>query len=80
MFNLLTKFHTPTSGRIFFNGKDITNWKPAEIANHGIVRSFQISAVFPHLTHAGKRPPRAAAQARRQLPVLALEERAAQPR
>ncbi|MDA3889531.1 MAG: ABC transporter ATP-binding protein [Allgaiera sp.] len=50
VFNLLTKFHTPTGGRILYNGTDITNWKPAEIANHGIVRSFQISAVFPHLT------------------------------
>jgi branched-chain amino acid transport system ATP-binding protein len=49
-FNLLTKFHTPTAGRIIYNGKDITNWAPAEIAEHGIVRSFQISAVFPHLT------------------------------
>ncbi|GHE00385.1 amino acid ABC transporter ATP-binding protein [Defluviimonas sp. 20V17] len=50
VFNLLTKFHAPTAGRILFNGTDITSWKPAEIANHGIVRSFQISAVFPHLT------------------------------
>lgn len=50
VFNLLTKFITPTSGTILFNDKDITNWKPAEIANNGIVRSFQISAVFPHLT------------------------------
>ena len=50
LFNLLTKFIIPTSGHILFNGKDITNWQPAEIANHGIVRSFQISAVFPHLT------------------------------
>ncbi|KFE34644.1 ABC transporter-like protein [Thioclava atlantica] len=50
MFNLLTKFITPTSGQILFNGGDITNKKPAEIANMGVVRSFQISAVFPHLT------------------------------
>ncbi|WP_322866899.1 ABC transporter ATP-binding protein [Aquicoccus sp. G2-2] len=50
MFNLLTKFIRPTSGSIMFNGKDITNWKPSEIAMQGIVRSFQISAVFPHLT------------------------------
>ncbi len=50
MFNLLTKFITPTSGKILFNDRDITNRKPAEIANMGIVRSFQISAVFPHLT------------------------------
>ena len=50
VFNLLTKFVIPTSGQILFNGDDITNLKPAEIATRGIVRSFQISAVFPHLT------------------------------
>ena len=49
-FNLLTKFLTPTSGHILFNGKDITKAKPAQIARQGIIRSFQISAVFPHLT------------------------------
>ncbi|HEY8595401.1 MAG TPA: ABC transporter ATP-binding protein [Devosiaceae bacterium] len=50
VFNLLTKFITPSSGQILFNGREITSFKPAEIANLGIVRSFQISAVFPHLT------------------------------
>ena len=49
-FNLLTKFLTPTSGKITFNGQDITNKSPAEIALIGMVRSFQISSVFPHLT------------------------------
>ena len=49
-FNLLTKFLVPTSGQIVFNGKDITSAKPAQIARMGIIRSFQISAVFPHLT------------------------------
>jgi branched-chain amino acid transport system ATP-binding protein len=49
-FNLLTKFHAPTRGRIFFNDKDITEKSPAEIALIGMVRSFQISSVFPHLT------------------------------
>jgi branched-chain amino acid transport system ATP-binding protein len=49
-FNLLTKFLVPTSGQILFNGKDITADKPAQIARMGIIRSFQISAVFPHLT------------------------------
>ncbi|QYF95186.1 ABC transporter ATP-binding protein [Massilia sp. PAMC28688] len=49
-FNLLTKFLVPTSGQILFNGKDITAAKPAQIARMGIIRSFQISAVFPHLT------------------------------
>jgi branched-chain amino acid transport system ATP-binding protein len=49
-FNLLTKFLVPTSGQILFNGHDITRAKPAQIARMGIIRSFQISAVFPHLT------------------------------
>ena len=49
-FNLLTKFLTPTSGRILFQGEDITNEKPAVIARRGVVRSFQISAVFAHLS------------------------------
>ncbi|WP_409525904.1 ABC transporter ATP-binding protein [Nitrincola sp. MINF-07-Sa-05] len=50
VFNLLTKFLTPTSGQILFNGNDITSLKAAAIARKGIVRSFQISAVFPHMT------------------------------
>jgi branched-chain amino acid transport system ATP-binding protein len=50
VFNLLTRFLTPTNGRIVFNGADITPEKPAQIARRGIIRSFQISAVFPHLT------------------------------
>ena len=49
-FNLLTHFLTPTRGQIIFNGRDITGSRPAAIARQGLVRSFQISAVFPHLT------------------------------
>jgi branched-chain amino acid transport system ATP-binding protein len=49
-FNLLTKFLVPTSGQILFNGRDITAAAPAQIARQGIIRSFQISAVFPHMT------------------------------
>lgn len=49
-FNLLTKFLPPTAGTILFNGIDITTEKPAQTARRGIVRSFQISAVFPHMT------------------------------
>ena len=49
-FNLLTKFLPPTRGSIVFNGVDITSEKPAQTARRGIVRSFQISAVFPHMT------------------------------
>lgn len=49
-FNLLTKFLHPSKGAIFYNGRDITAEKPADVARLGLVRSFQISAVFPHLT------------------------------
>src|SRR6187455_561157 len=49
-FNLLTKFLEPTAGTILFNGQDVTGERPAQIARRGIIRSFQISAVFPHLT------------------------------
>jgi branched-chain amino acid transport system ATP-binding protein len=49
-FNLLSKFLNPTRGRIVFDGRDITALSPADVAQLGLVRSFQISAVFPHLT------------------------------
>lgn len=49
-FNLLTRFIEPTSGQIFFHGQDITRERPARLARRGMVRSFQISAVFPHLS------------------------------
>jgi branched-chain amino acid transport system ATP-binding protein len=49
-FNLLTKFLIPTRGRIFYRGDDITSAGAAEVARRGLVRSFQMSAVFPHLT------------------------------
>jgi branched-chain amino acid transport system ATP-binding protein len=49
-FNLLTKFLTPSAGRILYNGRDITRTAPAGVAQMGLVRSFQISAVFPNLT------------------------------
>ncbi len=50
VFNLLTKFLIPTRGKILFNGQDITFEKSAQIARRGVIRSFQISATFPHLT------------------------------
>ncbi len=49
-FNLLTKFLTPSKGRIRFKKRDITGIRPADVARLGLVRSFQISAIFPHLT------------------------------
>ena len=50
VFNLLTKFLAPTSGRITFEGTDVSSHQPAQISRLGLVRSFQISATFPHLT------------------------------
>ena len=50
VFNLLTKFLEPSAGRITYNGRDITRTKAPDVARLGMVRSFQISAVFPHLT------------------------------
>jgi branched-chain amino acid transport system ATP-binding protein len=49
-FNLLTKFLIATRGQILYKGEDITAARPAEVARRGIVRSFQVSAVFPHLS------------------------------
>ena len=50
VFNLLTKFLQPTRGSISFNGKDITGDEPAQVARRGVIRSFQISATFGHMT------------------------------
>ncbi|MBY0613730.1 MAG: ABC transporter ATP-binding protein [Beijerinckiaceae bacterium] len=50
VFNLLTKFLLPTSGKIVFDGVDVSAQQPAQISRAGLVRSFQISATFPHLT------------------------------
>jgi branched-chain amino acid transport system ATP-binding protein len=50
VFNLLTKFIQPSRGRILYEGEDISRAEPADVARRGLVRSFQISAVFPHLT------------------------------
>src|SRR5438552_4501229 len=49
-FNLLTHFLTPTRGHIYYRGQEITGSRPAAIARMGLVRSFQISAVFPNLS------------------------------
>jgi branched-chain amino acid transport system ATP-binding protein len=49
-FNLLTKFLIPDRGQILYRGSDITFERPAQVARRGIVRSFQVSAVFPNLT------------------------------
>lgn len=49
-FNLVTKFLPPSAGTIHFKGEDITHEAPAVSARRGFVRSFQISATFPHLS------------------------------
>ncbi|CAG0953426.1 MAG: ABC transporter ATP-binding protein [Rhizobiaceae bacterium] len=51
-FNLITKFLAPSEGTIRYNGDDITAESPARVARRGIVRSFQISAIFPRMTVA----------------------------
>lgn len=50
MFNMLTKFLLPSSGSILYKGGDITGERPARVARRGLVRSFQISSTFPHMT------------------------------
>lgn len=50
LFNLLTRFLEADAGTITYNGVDVTSTSPAQLARQGVVRSFQISAVFPHLT------------------------------
>jgi branched-chain amino acid transport system ATP-binding protein len=50
LFNMLTRFLSPTRGKILFDGRDISRESPAQLARSGMVRSFQISAVFPTLT------------------------------
>jgi branched-chain amino acid transport system ATP-binding protein len=50
VFNLLTKFLIPDTGQILYRGADITLERPAQVARRGLVRSFQVSAIFPNLT------------------------------
>ncbi len=50
VFNLISQFLPPSGGRIFYAGRDITGTSPAQVARLGMVRSFQISAVFPHMS------------------------------
>ncbi len=49
-FNLLTGYHAPDSGKVLFDGKDITNWPEHAIVRIGISRAFQVSNIFPRLT------------------------------
>ena len=49
-FNLLTGYHKVDSGKVFFKGRDITNWPPYKITRLGITRAFQVSNIYPALT------------------------------
>jgi branched-chain amino acid transport system ATP-binding protein len=49
-FNLITRFLAASDGKIVYNGRDITKTEPADVARLGLVRSFQISAVFLNMT------------------------------
>jgi branched-chain amino acid transport system ATP-binding protein len=73
-FNLLTKFLSPSAGQILYKGQDITALAPADVARLGLVRSFQISAVFPHLTALENVQGRAATPARALLRFLAFQD------
>ena len=50
LFNLLTGFHTPSAGKIYFKGTEITRFPPYKISQLGIGRSFQITSIFPELS------------------------------
>jgi branched-chain amino acid transport system ATP-binding protein len=49
-FNLLTGYHLVDSGKVYFKGRDITNWAPHRITRLGISRGFQVSNIYPRLT------------------------------
>ncbi len=49
-FNLITGFHAPTAGEIWFNGENITRYSVVKRVSRGIVRTFQITEIFPDLT------------------------------
>ena len=50
LFNLLSGLYTPTSGKILFKGKEITNKKMNQISQIGITKTFQITQIFPRLS------------------------------
>jgi len=50
LFNVISGFHKPSKGRILFNGQDITNIKPHEVASRGLIRTFQSTTLFRNLS------------------------------
>ncbi len=50
LFNLISGFFPPTTGRILFDGSEITGLRPARLVERGIIRTFQITEIFPDLT------------------------------
>jgi len=79
VFNLLTKFLPVTRGQIFYKGRDITAMQAAQVARDGLVRSFQISAVFSPFNGVGKRSRGSAAQLGHEFSLLAFRGLAASP-
>jgi branched-chain amino acid transport system ATP-binding protein len=51
-FNAITGLEKPTSGHIYFKGKDITGWMPHQICKLGMSRTFQVTRAFAHMTVA----------------------------
>lgn len=50
LFNMLTGFHRPDGGSIIFKGEELRGFKPHQIAQRGVARTFQITQLFPKLT------------------------------
>jgi len=50
LFNTITGTYKPSSGKVFFKGKEITGYKPHQLARIGMGRSFQITSTFTNLT------------------------------
>jgi branched-chain amino acid transport system ATP-binding protein len=50
LFNCISGFHTPTSGKVILNGREITGHAPQEICRLGLARTFQIAEVFTRMT------------------------------
>jgi branched-chain amino acid transport system ATP-binding protein len=49
-YHVVSGRHRPTSGQVFFDGHDVTGYPPHKLVAMGLLRSFQITNIFPHLT------------------------------
>ncbi len=50
MCDVISRLTKPTTGKVYFDGKDTTTWSDTEMAQHGVGRKFQIPNVFDSLT------------------------------